>query len=780
MVRGCVLVLAVLAALAVGEASAMAVPAGLKSQLRHVELLHSSKVRRRSVDAYETMEISLDFYNRTFDLQLKRREGLFRFLVKAVVIGEDGIERPFRVDEENYWMGKVAGDPESAVTLYISPLGSMLGRIHTKGVTYVLEHSHRHFGNNSGVNADEYTVVYRADELINKYDPHSSHNASGHSFCGVADEDLSQHHTEEVHVHHPHDEEHVHVHQGRHRRAQVSNINNYCLVAVIADSQFYANNGNTMPTITSLMVTHITSSDNVFSGTNWYTTNNGPTVYANLHLSVNRIIIYKTSGTDPYYSSSGYTGSTGPQTFLSLFSSAPQQSSTGGWSSSCVAHLFTHYSFSGGVLGLAWVGNPAQNSAGGVCHSSPTQWLNTGWTTSLNNGVAVPTIMDQLVTAHEIGHNWGSPHDVSGADCVGDVTNGRFLMYPTAVDGSQTNNKFFSPCSIRNITLVLQSKGSCFTTNPTGFCGDYLVNNNEQCDAGIGGDACCSTTCTFIGNATCSDTSSVCCKNCRASSNTTSCFSAFLNDPSCQGSANCNGVGFNCPNPSPKKFGEPCGSGGFCSGATASSSSCLSLCSRFGATNCKCASPDECHVCCKHNPSANNTCGSPFASAFSNGQYQCITALSVLDSVANKSCVVQPYWTSTLGTTIYYNSTQKDPACANASSCWKLLDYVPNTACSIGVCDTSGTCVAQTTSTAASPWDLSSITLSNIQKWMKQNIVGTVLIFSFVLWLPIGCLIHRYDLKQRAKNAGYGVRQSATMTFRPKANGPGMNMPRRR
>ena len=54
---------------------------------------------------------------------------------------------------------------------------------------------------------------------------------------------------------------------------------------------------------------------------------------------------------------------------------------------------------------------------------------------------------------------------------------------------------------------------------------------------------------------------------------------------------------------------------------------------------------------------------------------------------------------------------------------------------------------------------LSSLSLSSVVVWMKQNIVGTVLIFSFIVWLPLGCLVHRYDLKQRAVNAGYGMRQ---------------------
>ena len=88
----------------------------------------------------------------------------------------------------------------------------------------------------------------------------------------------------------------------------------------------------------------------------------------------------------------------------------------------------------------------------------------------------------------------------------------------------------------------------------------------------------------------------------------------------------------------------------------------------------------------------------------SGGSYTCKRASDVLVSVTNMTCLEQPYWTKVLNTPIYYNSTQKDPACINSSSCWNILDYVPNTGCSIGVCDASATCVAQTIVVANSPW----------------------------------------------------------------------------
>lgn len=69
--------------------------------------------------------------------------------------------------------------------------------------------------------------------------------------------------------------------------------------------------------------------------------------------------------------------------------------------SACLGHIFTHREFSGGVLGLAWVGGVG---AGGICDSGG---LNTGFTTSLNYGSTVPVSVLTVTTAHEVGHNFG-------------------------------------------------------------------------------------------------------------------------------------------------------------------------------------------------------------------------------------------------------------------------------------------------------------------------------------------------------------------------------------
>ena len=136
----------------------------------------------------------------------------------------------------------------------------------------------------------------------------------------------------------------------------------------------------------------------------------------------------------------------------------------------CLAMLFTYRDFSGGVLGLAWVGYPqGSGTAGGICQKQArltAGWrsLNTAIVTLLNFGERVPRKVSTITTAHEFGHNFGSEHDPETAECSpGSGKGGNYIMYARATDGDLLNNDEFSSCSKAQIAAVLSSKSQqCF------------------------------------------------------------------------------------------------------------------------------------------------------------------------------------------------------------------------------------------------------------------------------------------------------------------------------
>ena len=82
---------------------------------------------------------------------------------------------------------------------------------------------------------------------------------------------------------------------------------------------------------------------------------------------------------------------------------------------------------------------------------------------------------------------------------------GNYIMYASATSGDRPNNSKFSPCSIANVTMVLDAvfqerfgKENCFKEREEAFCGNNIVEmdgeNPEECDCGYMEDCkdqCC-------------------------------------------------------------------------------------------------------------------------------------------------------------------------------------------------------------------------------------------------------------------------------------------------
>ena len=178
----------------------------------------------------------------------------------------------------------------------------------------------------------------------------------------------------------------------------------------------------------------------------------------------------------------------------------------------CLAYVLTYRDFTGGTLGLAWVAS-ASGASGGICekyktytenvngiHHTAQRSLNTGIITFVNYNARVPPKVSQLTLAHEIGHNFGSPHDYP-AECRPGGGNGNFIMFASATSGDRDNNNKFSPCSVKNISAVLDAvvderKHNCFQENNGAFCGNKIVEEGEECDCGFD-EAECAEQCCF-------------------------------------------------------------------------------------------------------------------------------------------------------------------------------------------------------------------------------------------------------------------------------------------
>lgn len=97
----------------------------------------------------------------------------------------------------------------------------------------------------------------------------------------------------------------------------------------------------------------------------------------------------------------------GIDTLLDLFSTSPFIHKE-----ICEAFLFTDRDFEGGILGLAWIGEP--NKAGGICDlernlgDDKKKIYNTGIVTMRLYGRFTPPKVSEVTFAHELGHGFGS------------------------------------------------------------------------------------------------------------------------------------------------------------------------------------------------------------------------------------------------------------------------------------------------------------------------------------------------------------------------------------
>ncbi|XP_072490355.1 disintegrin and metalloproteinase domain-containing protein 17 isoform X4 [Notamacropus eugenii] len=365
----------------------------------------------------------------------------------------------------------------------------------------------------------------------------------------------------------------------------------------------------------------------------------------------------------------------------------------------CLAHLFTYQDFDMGTLGLAYVGSPRANSHGGVCpkayYSSVGRkniFLNSGLTSTKNYGKTILTKEADLVTTHELGHNFGAEHDPDGlAECApNEDQGGKYVMYPIAVSGDHENNKMFSNCSKQSIFKTIESKArECFQERNNNVCGNSRVDEGEECDPGImylNNDTCCNTNCTLKKGVQCSDRNSPCCKNCQFETAEKKCQEAI--NATCKGVSYCTGNSSECPPPGNAADDTVCLDLGKCKDGE-----CIPFCEREkNLQSCACNETDHsCKVCCRDESG------------------RCVP---YLDADNN------------------------------------FLFLRKGKPCTVGFCDMNGKCEKRVQDVIERFWDfIDQLSINTFGKFLADNIVGSVLVFSLILWIPLSILVHCVDKK---------------------------------
>uniref|UniRef100_A0A4W4FB44 ADAM metallopeptidase domain 17b n=1 Tax=Electrophorus electricus TaxID=8005 RepID=A0A4W4FB44_ELEEL len=636
--------------------------------------LQQHSVRKRDVQSHTHAErlISFTALQRHFRLYLATNTELFTDDFSAVVMGVGRTQEAYEVQRQNFFTGHVIGEESSRVQAHIDD-SDFTAHILTDEAEYNIEPLWRF---TEGA-PDGRLLVYRSEDIRNMS------RLAAPKVCGYITTPATQLLPENVRRASSR-KEHL-----RERRQAVDHSKNTCPLLLVADYRFFRHMGRREESTTiNYLIELIDRVDDIYRNTSWDEEFKGYGVQIQ-QIIINRNPTPVESG-KAHFNMKGSPVKNRDQFSIDIADNASRV---------CLAHLFTYQDFDEGTLGLAYVAPAKDGVPGGLCSKEGLQssdhramFLNTGLTSTKNYGKTILTKEADLVTTHELGHNFGAVHDPDEVPyCApSEEQGGKYVMYPIAVSGDRSNNKLFSNCSKISIAKRLRHKSaSCFKERNSKVCGNSRVEEGEECDPGLlhlSTDPCCTATCKLRLDKKCSDRNSACCKNCMYEKQGKQCQEAI--NATCKGVSYCTGNSSECPPPGNLPDHTTCVDSGQCLNGE-----CVPFCEASQKLqSCACNVTDSsCQVCCR---SASGVC--------------------------------MPY-RDKQGSFLYLRKGKP---------------------CTVGFCDGAGKCMKQVQDMIERLWDfMDKLNINTFGKFLADNIVVSVLVFSLLFWIPLSILVHCVDRK---------------------------------
>lgn len=355
------------------------------------EHIYLEKISKSNVLSATTFYFEIEIGGKVFHSSLKPHVDLFH----PELIANHQQEK--KLDIFEFMEGELIDDPGSRVIIHVRD-DLVTGSIQTSaGEKYFIEPSARHIPEPH----DFHMIAYKQSDI--KFNITSKDD--GH-FCG---------HESHNHKNDLNSDKFKFSRDGNSegssyqylRKRRSTSTKNRCPVALVADYLFYSkicakNEKNAM----SYMISLVQQIDALYQGQSLDPDGNEAYKGYGFQIKHVEVVTNPLTATADKDSYKYYTDdhSPGVSDLLTNFA-------YGNWGDYCLAHLFTHYDFDSGVLGLAFIASSSTSSVGGICTKSYTdgtgqkKYTNVGLSTTVNYGRTLLTSEVAFVTGKKFTYS---------------------------------------------------------------------------------------------------------------------------------------------------------------------------------------------------------------------------------------------------------------------------------------------------------------------------------------------------------------------------------------